>query len=63
MKIKNITVEPLFNNYKNTIRLYIDKDSEIVLIFERNNTGLNKTCQVLSEQTSDSCAFLNAMCL
>jgi hypothetical protein len=37
--------------------------SEIVLGFERNNAGLKKLPQVLSEQTSDSSAFLNAMCL
>jgi hypothetical protein len=34
-------------------------DSEVVLVFERNNAGLKK----LSEQTSDSSAFLNTMCL
>jgi hypothetical protein len=35
----------------------------MLLVFERNNAGLKKLFQVLSEQTSDSFAFLNAMCL
>jgi hypothetical protein len=39
------------------------EDSEVVLVCERNNVGLKKLSQVLSEQTSDSSAFLNAMCL
>jgi hypothetical protein len=39
------------------------KDSEVVLVFERNNAGLKKLSEVMSEQTSDSSAFLNAMCL
>jgi hypothetical protein len=34
-----------------------------VLVFERNNAGSKKLSQVLSEQTSVSSAFLNAMCL
>jgi hypothetical protein len=34
-----------------------------VLVSERNNAGLKKLSLVLSEQTSDSSAFLNAMCL
>jgi hypothetical protein len=34
------------------------EDSEFVLVFERNNADL-RNCQVLSEQTSDSSAFLN----
>jgi hypothetical protein len=38
-------------------------DSEVVLVSERNNAGSKKLSQVLSEQTSDSSAFLNAMCL
>jgi hypothetical protein len=38
------------------------EDSEVVLVSERNNTGLKKLSQVSSEQTSDSSAFLNAMC-
>jgi hypothetical protein len=33
-----------------------------VLVCERNNAGLKKLSQVLSEQTSDSSAFLNATC-
>jgi hypothetical protein len=41
-------------------RLNIQK---LYLFFERNNAGLKKLPQVLSEQTSDSAAFLNAMCL
>jgi hypothetical protein len=36
------------------------EDSEVVLVFERNNAGLKKL-SILSEQTSDSSAFLNAM--
>jgi hypothetical protein len=32
-------------------------------VFERNNAGLKKLSQVLSEETSDSSAFLNAVCL
>jgi hypothetical protein len=39
------------------------EDSEVVLVFESNNAGLKKVSQVLSEQTSDSSAFLNVMCL
>jgi hypothetical protein len=39
------------------------QDPEVVLVFERNNAGLKKLSQVLSEQTYDSSAFLNAMCL
>jgi hypothetical protein len=31
--------------------------------FERNNAGLKKLSQVLSEQTSDSPAFLHVMCV
>jgi hypothetical protein len=34
-----------------------------VLVFERINAGLKKLSQVLSEQTSDSSVFLNAMYL
>jgi hypothetical protein len=37
------------------------EDSEVVLVFERNNAGL-KTYSVFSEQTSDSSAFVNAAC-
>jgi hypothetical protein len=43
--------------------LFIDRRLEVVLIFERNNAGLKKLSQVLTEQTSDSSAFLNVMCL
>jgi hypothetical protein len=39
------------------------ENSEVVPVFERNNAGLKKLFQVLSKQTSDSSAFLNAMCL
>jgi hypothetical protein len=39
------------------------EDAEVVLVFERNNVGLKKLSQVVSEQTSDSSAFLIAMCL
>jgi hypothetical protein len=34
------------------------EDTEVVLVFERNNTGLKKLCQVFY-----SSAFLNAACL
>jgi hypothetical protein len=55
----------LYSLYLGTVkRQYIYssiKDSEVVLVFERNNPGLKKPPQVLSEQTSDSSAFLNAM--
>jgi hypothetical protein len=37
------------------------EDSEVVLIFERNNAGLKKLSS-FSGQTSDSSAFLSAMC-
>jgi hypothetical protein len=30
------------------------EDSEVVLVFERNNVGLKKLFHVLPEQTSDS---------
>jgi hypothetical protein len=40
------------------------EDSEVVLVFESNNVGLKKLSEVLSQQTSDSSAFLNVtMCL
>jgi hypothetical protein len=39
------------------------EDSEVVFGFERNNAGLKNLTQVLSEQTSESSAFLNAVCL
>jgi hypothetical protein len=39
------------------------EDSEFLLVFEHNNSGLNNLSQVLSEETSNSSAFLNAMCL
>jgi hypothetical protein len=39
------------------------EDSEVVRVFERNNEDLKKLSQVLSEQTSDSSAFLNVTCL
>jgi hypothetical protein len=39
------------------------EDSEVVRDFELNNAGLKKLSQVLSEQTSDSSAFLNPTCL
>jgi hypothetical protein len=58
-KNKNITVEPLFKNYKKKIHLFSDEDSEVVPVFERNNASLKELSQTLSEQTSDSSAFLN----
>jgi hypothetical protein len=39
------------------------EDSEVVLVCERNNAGLKKLSHVLSEETSDSSAFLNVICL
>jgi hypothetical protein len=51
-------------NIKNRQYIYSPiEDSEVVPVFERNNAGLKKLSQVLSEQTSDSSAFLNATCL
>jgi hypothetical protein len=32
--------QPLFKNYKQTIHLFIDTNSEVVLVFERDNEGL-----------------------
>jgi hypothetical protein len=54
---------PLFKNSRKTIYLFMDRRLEAVLVSERNNAGLKKLSQVVSEQTSDSSAFLNAMCL
>jgi hypothetical protein len=49
----NITVEPLFKNYKKAIHFNSAiVDPEVVFIFERNNAGLKK----LSQQSSDSFA-------
>jgi hypothetical protein len=66
MKIHNKTVS-LYNLYLKTIkRQYIYssiENSEVELVSERNNAGLKKLSQVLSEQTSDSSALLNVMCL
>jgi hypothetical protein len=46
MKInkKVITVDPLFENYKKTIHLFINtvQVSEVVLVFERDSAGLKK---------------------
>jgi hypothetical protein len=39
------------------------EDPEVAAVFERNNAGLRKLSQVLSEQTSDSSAFLSAVCI
>jgi hypothetical protein len=40
------------------------EDSEIVIVFEHNNADLKKLLRFyFSEQTSDSSAFLNAMCI
>jgi hypothetical protein len=63
MKINNKL--SLWSLYLKTIkRQYIyspTEDSEAVLVFERNNVGF-KRCQVMSQQTSDSSAFLNVIC-
>jgi hypothetical protein len=43
------------NKIKTLKRQYIYssiEDSEVVLVFERNNAGLKKLSQILSEQTS-----------
>jgi hypothetical protein len=54
---------PLWSLYlKNSKEQYMYSSiegSEDVLVLERNNAGLKK----LSEQTVDSSAFLNVMCL
>jgi hypothetical protein len=66
MKIneKNIIVQPSFKIYIKRQYIYSSiEDSEVVLVFERNNAGWKRLSQVLSEQTSDSSAFLNAMSL
>jgi hypothetical protein len=55
---KNISVEPLFKNYKKIIHLFIYRRLRSYVVFECNNAGLKKLSQVLSEQTSDSSAFL-----
>jgi cobalamin-dependent methionine synthase I len=56
MKInKNTTVIKIQYIYSTT------EDSEVVLVFERTNAGSKKLSQVLSEETSDSSAFLYAM--
>jgi hypothetical protein len=39
------------------------EDSEVLHVFERNNARFEETVEVLSEQKSDSSAFLNVMCL
>jgi hypothetical protein len=65
MKInkKNITVVLYLKTIKRQYSYSSIDDSEVVLVFEHNNAGLKKLSQVLFEQTSDSSAFLNAMCL
>jgi hypothetical protein len=56
----------LYNLYLKTIkRHYIYSSiegSKFALVFEHKNAGLKKLSQILSEQTSDSFAFLNAAC-
>jgi hypothetical protein len=45
MKINNknnITVEPLFKNYKRQYIYSSIEEPEVVLVFERNNSGLKK---------------------
>jgi hypothetical protein len=45
MKIhnKNISEQPLFQNYKKKIRLFIDRRLRSgTFVFERNNAGLKK---------------------
>jgi hypothetical protein len=64
MKINNkISLYSL--HLRTTKRPYIYSSieaSEAVLVSERNNAGLKRLSQALSEQTSDSSAFLNATC-
>jgi hypothetical protein len=61
MKInKNIPVQPLLKIKRQYIYSSVE-DSEVVLVSERNNAGLKRLSQILSEQTSVSSAFLNAM--
>jgi hypothetical protein len=57
----NITVEPYLKPVKRQYIYSSIEDSEVVLVSERNNAGLNRPSQVLSEQTSDSSAFLTAI--
>jgi hypothetical protein len=61
-KQRNVTLEPVFKNYKKTIHLFIDSRRRSYTFSERNNAGLKKLSQVLSEQTRGSPAFLNAAC-
>jgi hypothetical protein len=65
MKINtNISLYSLY--LKSTKRQYIYssiEDSEVAPVFARNNAGLKKLSQVLSEQTSGSSAFINPICL
>jgi hypothetical protein len=42
INIKNITVEPLFKNYKKTVHLLPTENSEAVLVFQHNKSGLKK---------------------
>jgi hypothetical protein len=39
---KNITVEPLFKNYKKAIIYSLIEQSEVVLVFKHNNAGFKK---------------------
>jgi hypothetical protein len=41
-KYKHFTVEPLFKNYKKQNIYSSIEDSEVVIVFERNNAGLKK---------------------
>jgi hypothetical protein len=44
---KNITVKPLFKSYKKDNCVYSSiEDSEVVLVFERNNAGLKKLSKI-----------------
>jgi hypothetical protein len=64
MKVNNTTVEPLFKELQKdgTVFFTSRRDYKVLLVLERNNAGLKKL-KVLSEQTNDSSAFLNATCL
>jgi hypothetical protein len=61
-KQQNITVQRLLQNYKKNTFIHRYKDSEVILVFQCDDAGLKKLSN-FSEQTSNSSAFLNVMCL
>jgi hypothetical protein len=58
--IKNITVEPLFKNYKNITSTHRYKTLKLYLFF-KVILQVGRNCHVLSDQISDPSAFLNSM--